>query len=105
MGFACEINYILRLRNDQGLDEALLKEGMTYDFHKSGHRIYPVDAPIDLANEAWQVIARVAVRRFCVGGGTTSGSFEVLSIYDDTTRRVITAAVAEGERRNERSTS
>lgn len=105
MGFPCEINYILRLCKDQGLDESVLEERKSFEFSKTGHRIYPIDAPIDLANEAWEIIGRVVVRRFTVGGGSTTGSCEVLTIYDDATRRTITAAVAEGERKNGRLTN
>ncbi len=61
MGFRCEFNYILRLRPHQGLDEAGLTVGETYAFTKSEHRVYPVDAPIDLANGAWEIIARIEV--------------------------------------------
>lgn len=103
MGFPCEFNYILRLRPEQGLDEDSLAEGHTFNFTKAEHRIYPVDAPIDLANEAWEIIARVVVREFTVGGGNTSGIFEVLTIYNASTRNVLTEAVAEGEKRNGRT--
>jgi len=103
MGFPCEINYILKLSKHQGPDESLLEENKIYEFSKTGHRIYPIDAPIDLANEAWEIVARVAVRKFCVGEGITSGTFEVLSIYDEATRKAITKAVAEGERKKRRS--
>lgn len=102
MSFRCEINYILKLGRDPGLDEAALTVGKKFQFTKPEHRIYPVDAPIDLANQDWEIIARVAVRQFCVGGGCISGSVEVLSLYDSNTRRAITEAVAEGERRNGR---
>jgi hypothetical protein len=102
MGFPCEVNYILRLLESQGLDEHTLHEGESFEFSKQGHRIYPVDAPIDLANEDWQIIARVVVSRFCVGGGKTTGTVKVLCIYDPSTRDAITKAVREGERRNGR---
>jgi len=77
-----------------------LEEGKTYDFQKDGSRIYPVDAPIDLANDEWTVVARIAVRQFCVSGSKTTGSFEVLSIYDSSTSNSITQAIRKGEERN-----
>jgi hypothetical protein len=103
VGFKCEINYILRLRPEQGLDESKLAAGTIVDFKKSEHRIYPVDAPIDLANENWELIARVAVRSFTVGGGSTSGRAEVLLVYDAETKAAITRLVADGESLNGRT--
>lgn len=103
MGFKCEINYILKLGKGQGLEETLLEEGRTYSFSKDAHRIYPVDAPIDLANDKWEIVARVAVRQLQIGGNKTTGSFEVLKIYDHETIKAITKAVKEGEERNDRS--
>ncbi len=101
MGFKCEINYILKLGKGQG-PRIPLEEGKTFDFSKEGHRIYPVDAPIDLANEAWEIIARIAVRQLHIGENKTTGSFEVLNIYDGPTGKAITKAVKDGEEKNNR---
>jgi len=100
VGFRCEINYILKLGKGQGQTSSL-EEGKTYDFEKDGSRIYPVDAPIDLANDEWTVVARIAVRKFCVSRSKTTGSFEVLSIYDSSTSMAITEAIRKGEERND----
>jgi hypothetical protein len=100
VGFRCEINYILKLGKGQGQTSSL-EEGKTYDFEKDGSRIYPVDAPIDLANDEWTVVARIAVRKFCVSSDKTTGSFEVLSIYDTSTSTAITQAIRKGEERND----
>ena len=94
MGAPVELNYILKLKPEQGLDEAALAVGHTAAFVKAGHRIYPVDVPIDLANSAWEVIARVVVREFTVGGGRTSGRYEVLRVYTPAERAVLTDVTA-----------
>jgi len=100
LGFKCEINYILKLRAKEGLDESSLTPGASIAFSKDGHRIYPVDAPIDLANGDWEIIGRVAVRSICIGAGKTTGTAEVLLVHDEAARKVITHSVAKGEERN-----
>ena len=103
MGFPCEINYILRLRARQGLKEKKLKAGAVFSFQKDGARIYPIDAPIDLANERWEIVARVIVTSITIRKGRTNGTFKVLMTYDNNTRNVLTKVIAEGERLNNRS--
>jgi hypothetical protein len=102
MGFPCEMNYILRLRARQGLREKKLKAGAVFPFRKDGARIYPIDAPIDLANERWEIVARVIVTSVTVRSGRTNGTFKVLMTYDKNTRNVLTKVIAEGERLNKR---
>ena len=103
MGFPCEINYILRLRARQGLKEKRLRAGAVFPFQKDGARIYPVDAPIDLANERWEIVARVIVTSITIRRGRTNGIFKVLMKYDNNTKKVLTKVIADGERLNNRS--
>src|SRR6185436_18183551 len=104
MGFPCEINYILRLRARQGLKEKQLRAGAVFSFQKDGARIYPIAAPIDLANEKWEIVARIVVTSMNVTKGRTTGTFKVLMTYDTNTRSVLTKVVAAGERLNKRNT-
>lgn len=97
MGFKCEINYILRLRQSQGLSQTDLIPGKSFNFNKDGHRIYPVDVPIDLANEAWEIIGRVVVREITVGKGRTEGIYEVLLVYGETEKAILTQVNRSGE--------
>lgn len=99
MGFRCEYNYILRLRSSQGCPNEL-EPGLAFSFVKEGHRIYPVDVPIDLANEEWSIVARVVVREFTVGGGRTTGRAEVLLVYDGSECEVLTRINRAGEAAN-----
>ena len=103
MGAPYEFNYILRLRQRQGLNESQLQVGERFSFTKEGHRIYPVDVPIELANEAWDVIGRVAIREFTVGGGKTRGQYEVLVVYGEQHRQVATQMNRAGEEQNHRA--
>lgn len=100
MGAPYEFNYILRLRPEQGLVEAELRPGARFAFAKEGHRIYPVDVPIELADGDWRIVGRVAVRSFTVGGGRTSGEAEVLLAYAPEEVELLTRLNAQGEARN-----
>lgn len=97
MGFKCEFNYILRLRPSQGLSQAELIPGKSFSFKKEGHRIYPVDVPIDLANEAWEIVGRVVVREFTVGKERTEGIYEVLLVYGENEKTILTQVNRNGE--------
>jgi hypothetical protein len=57
---------------------------------------------IDLANERWEIVARVIVTSMTVRSGRTNGTFKVLMTYDKNTRNVLTKVIAEGERLNKR---
>ena len=58
MGCVYELNWILKLSNDQ-IPE--LEENIECNFRKNGVRIYPINVPIDLVNENWEAIARCVV--------------------------------------------
>ena len=52
---------------------------MTRQFEKAEHRIYPIDIPIDLLDENWNVLARVRITEITVGHGKTQGSYTVVN--------------------------
>jgi hypothetical protein len=97
MGFKCEYNYILRLRPDQGLTEIDLSVGKAFRFEKEGHRIYPIDVPIDLANEKWEIIGRVVVSEITIGKGQTKGECGVLLLYSAEEKETLTRLNRQGE--------
>jgi hypothetical protein len=97
MGFKCEYNYILRLRPEQGLVESDLSVDKTFRFEKEGHRIYPINAPIDLANEKWEIIGRVVVSEITVGNGKTKGECKLLLLYSVEEKETLTRLNRQGE--------
>ena len=52
MGMPCEINNILKLKPSQGYPIAL-EPNTSYQAHKDGYRIFPLDVPIALVDEHW----------------------------------------------------
>lgn len=90
MGYATEFNWVLKLKPEQGLDEARLVEGKIYSFTKADLRVYPVNIPINLVNSGWEVIARVNVLEFTCKENNTSGKYKVLKIYDSIEKEVLT---------------
>ncbi|MCC7552182.1 DUF2584 domain-containing protein [Candidatus Micrarchaeota archaeon] len=81
MGFKTELNWILKLNKQQGLDETNLIENETYEFFKREHRIYPIDIPIELVNEDWTALGQVIILEYTIGGGHTNGKYKIIEIY------------------------
>jgi hypothetical protein len=90
MGFKTEFNWILKLKPENGLDEAKLKVGSVYNFSKEEYRVYPVNLPIDLVNRDWEAVAKVLVTEFRNADGKTSGKYKVLKIYSGNEKEVLT---------------
>jgi hypothetical protein len=90
MGFKTEFNWVLKLKPEQGLDEANLEMGKIYEFSKEEYRIYPVDIPIDLINQNWEYVAKVVVTEFKNSDKKTIGKYKVLKIYKDAEKEILT---------------
>lgn len=90
MGFPVEFNWALKLKKDQGLNEEGLREGGVYKFFKGGHRIYPVNMPLDLINGNWEVVAKVIITGFALEPDSTRGNYKVLKVYSKEERKFLT---------------
>jgi len=64
MDFKVEFNWALKLKPENGLKEEELEAGKTYEFWKSGNRIYPLNIPIDLINQNWEAVAKIIIVEF-----------------------------------------
>jgi hypothetical protein len=85
MGFKIEINSILRS------DEfPVLKAGATYQFEKSGSRVFFDDIPIWLARMDWTALAEIQVISQKRVSGNVSGEFRVLHIYEADEQELLT---------------
>ncbi len=93
MGFQTEINTVLKLKPEQGLHEKDLAVHKEYPFSKDGHRIYPLEVPLDLVNDQWGVVAKIMVTSYSVGKGKTKGTYKILKIYDDSERKMLSKLI------------
>lgn len=90
MGFKTEVNWVLKLKPENGLNEDFLEIGSIYKFFKSDHRIYPVGHCIDLLNQDWEAIGKVIILETTVGYGETVGKYEVVKLFDETEKEFLT---------------
>ena len=89
MGYPVEFNWLLKLAPKNGFDEVQLRHGEEYSFCKSESRIYPVGIPIDLANQNWEILAKIKILSFSVDNENTSGKYVVLRLYNDEERKFL----------------
>ena len=81
MGYKIEINWVLKVSSHQHLKSGnSLEKGSVYNFEKNEERIYPVNIPIELVSEDWEVLAEVSILEVTVSHGKTRGKYKVLAI-------------------------
>lgn len=83
MGMPCEVNSVLKLRPAQGFPSVLV-DGAHLTGFKDGYRIYPVDVPLFLVDEHWQVCALVVIETLVWGGEETRVDFKVIKLLPKT---------------------
>ncbi len=81
MGMPCEVNSILKLTPTQGYPNQLLV-GTRYEIVKDGYRIFPVDVPLALVNEAWVAHADVVIHSLTWKHSQTHLQFQIVRLYD-----------------------
>lgn len=89
MRFQTEFNYILKIRDGQGLPSNP-REGEVYDFEKTIERIYPLGQPILLVDDDLKVYGKVVIREYKAGNGVTSGKYEIIDLYDEAKSQLFT---------------
>lgn len=75
----CEVNNTLKLKPSQGYPQELRLD-VIYKAKKSGYRIYPIDVPIELIDEAGVTQASVIIKRLEWFDGVTSIDFKGLML-------------------------
>ena len=80
MGMPCIVNSILKLTPSQGYP-AQLEKGKTYQAQKERYRIFPIDVPIALVDEAWVAYADVVITKLTWEQKVTSLEFKIDRIY------------------------
>jgi|Deesub1362A_J573_1020465.scaffolds.fasta_scaffold01835_6 hypothetical protein len=87
MGYKIEINWVLKLPSHQIFqDKESLKEGEIYEFEKAEERLYPLNLPIELVNENWEILAEISIVEITISNGKTKGKYKVLAL-PPTTRK------------------
>ena len=94
-----EFNWILKLRSSE-IEEALDSEG-EIEFKKSkepNYRYFPIGIPIELwrypiEGEKYKAIAiaKIKIKEINMGNNETSGRYEVLKVFDETTRNSLSS--------------
>jgi hypothetical protein len=81
MGMPCEVNSVLKFSTLQGFPTELTPNS-SYQVHKKGYRIIPIDVPIPLVDNDWVVRAEVIVRKLIWERNQTWLTFEVITAYN-----------------------
>jgi hypothetical protein len=81
MGMPCQVNSILKLKPTQGYPERLAI-GDRHRVQKSGYRIFPLDVPLCLVDEAWQAHADIVIEKLVWEQQTTHVEFRIDRLYD-----------------------
>lgn len=92
MGASFKFNWVLQMEPPE-----LLKARCSYQFEKSGNRMFPLDTPIDLIDLNRTAIAKIKIVSFLNRLGHTSGSFEVIKIYDGSEKSILSNYWRENE--------
>lgn len=89
MRFQTEFNYMLKVRQGQGLP-ANPKVGGVYHFEKTIERIYPLNNPIYLVDDDYTVHGKCIILEYFVGNGITKGKYKIFELYDEKMRTIFT---------------
>lgn len=81
MGMPCQVNSILRLSRSQGYPNPLSLH-QPYQVQKSGYRIFPIDVPLQLVDEAWVAHADIIIHSLTWENQRTVITFEIARIYE-----------------------
>ena len=92
MGFPIKFNWVL-----QHDPEEHLEVGRVYSFEKKGNRIFPLNAKIDLIGSNRTAIAKIKIRKYSNIENVTSGEYEVVKIYTDPEKSLLTNYWIENE--------
>jgi hypothetical protein len=80
MGMPCQVNSIVKINGTEfpsslGIDAV-------HKITKSGYRIFPIDVPLQLVDEAWCAHADVVITQLIWAGQQTILEFRIHRIYD-----------------------
>jgi hypothetical protein len=85
MGMPCEVNSIVKLKRGDGYPEGLglaVRLGDRFTARKVGYRIFPMDVPLQLVDEAWLAHGDVIIRELTWAEGRTTIGAELVRLYE-----------------------
>lgn len=85
MGFSVTFNWVLQVNPPD-----VLEIKARYEFEKEGNRIFPLNMPIDLIDKNRNAMAKIKVITFQNTLEKTKGEYEILKIYTDDEKRILT---------------
>lgn len=94
MRFETEFDYVLKIREAQGLPENP-QEGEIYSFEKTIERIYPLNLPILLMDDDYKVIGKCVILEYTAGNGVTKGKYKIESVFSEEKSKVFTDDILE----------
>ncbi len=92
MGFPIKFNWVLQYDPEEHLEV-----GRVYSFEKGGNRVFPLNAKIDLISSSRTAIAKIKIRKYFNIEDVTSGEYEIVKIYTDPEKSVLTNYWIENE--------
>ncbi len=92
MGFTIKFNWVLQVEPPESLTV-----NSSHPFKKSANRVFPLDTPIDLIDLNRVAVAKIRIKSFSNEAGSTSGVYEVIKIYTDTEKAILTNYWKENE--------
>ncbi len=95
MGQKIELNTMLRLQKSEEPAEGFVV-GNKYLSVKNNVRLYPTDLAILLLQEDWNAVGYCAIRKVILEGSNMELSFEILSLFTNEEKEVITRTMLEG---------
>jgi len=81
MGFILEVNSLLVIPPNAGLNLGKIKIGERYTVEKEGERLYPLNIPIEICNEKYIYYGKMAVRKLTLKKNKTILRIEVLKVF------------------------
>ncbi|MBW4515576.1 MAG: DUF2584 domain-containing protein [Timaviella obliquedivisa GSE-PSE-MK23-08B] len=80
MGMPCQVNSIVKLNGTEF--PTIIEINAVHKATKSGYRIFPIDVPLQLVDEAWCAHADVVITQLRWAGQQTVLEFHIHRIYD-----------------------
>lgn len=85
MGYSTKFNWVLQITPPETIEL-----DRVYPFEKSGNRIFPTNAPIDLIDPNRNAIAKIKIKSVLNGNEITTGMFEIVKIYTGDEKLILT---------------
>ena len=83
MGYSIEINCLLKIPANSGINLDKIKVGDKYTFEKQGERLYPLNIAIEICSDKYIYYGKVAIRKLTLQKGKTILEIEILKVFNE----------------------